>query len=319
MLYAVVLSDAAAAACLLHEKMKWCPSACNSFQIDIQVIPAPPGSWVPYRVKIEDKVSYVKSQTKEYDEEAFRYLSYVAYPLMAGYAVYSLLYEKHKSWYSYVLNTVVGFCYMFGFLRMTPQLFVNYKLKSVAHMPWRTMVYKVRPTVCLTPAILHSFTKLEFLHPARAFNLLQSLNTFIDDLFAFIIKVKGYFFFFPPRIYGGLRSELWRAPLLHRIACFRDDVVFLVYLYQKVGLVSQAGPAVKAAADEPLTSPPPPTPSPPAHFRCRAFSCRFPQWIYRVDPTRANEFGQVGVPDEEERATDASPEAATTTESKKEK
>ena len=25
---------------------------------------------------------------------------------------------------------------------MTPQLFINYKLKSVAHMPWRAMIYK---------------------------------------------------------------------------------------------------------------------------------------------------------------------------------
>ena len=25
---------------------------------------------------------------------------------------------------------------------MTPQLFINYKLKSVAHLPWRMMTYK---------------------------------------------------------------------------------------------------------------------------------------------------------------------------------
>lgn len=38
----------------------------------------------------------------------------------------------------------------------------------------------------------------------------KALNTFIDDLFAFIIKM----------------------PTLHRIACFRDDLIFFVYLYQ---------------------------------------------------------------------------------------
>jgi hypothetical protein len=63
---------------------------------------------------------------------------------------------------------------------MTPQLYINYKLKSVAHMPWRVMVYK-------------------------------SLNTFIDDLFAFIITM----------------------PLLHRLACFRDDLIFFIFLYQR--------------------------------------------------------------------------------------
>ena len=36
---------------------------------------------------------------------------------------------------------------------------------------------------------------------------------------------------------------------MHRLACFRDDVVFLILLYQR--------------------------------------------WIYRIDPTRANEYGQV--------------------------
>ena len=48
------------------------------------------------------------------------------------------------------------------------QLYLNYKLKSVAHMPWRQMTYKF-------------------------------LNTIIDDLFAFVIKM----------------------PLLHRISVFR--------------------------------------------------------------------------------------------------
>ena len=56
-----------------------------------------------------------------------------------------------------------------GFIMMCPQLFINYKLKSVAHMPWRQMTYKF-------------------------------LNTIIDDLFAFVIKM----------------------PMLHRLSVFRD-------------------------------------------------------------------------------------------------
>ncbi|KAJ1958504.1 Cleft lip and palate associated transmembrane protein 1 [Dispira parvispora] len=46
--------------------------------------------------------------------------------------------------------------------------------------------------------------------PWRTF-MYKALNTFVDDLFAFIIKM----------------------PTLHRLACLRDDVVFLVYLYQR--------------------------------------------------------------------------------------
>ena len=36
-----------------------------------------------------------------------------------------------------------GVLLTFGFIMMTPQLFINYKMKSVAHLPWRMMTYKV--------------------------------------------------------------------------------------------------------------------------------------------------------------------------------
>jgi len=127
-----------------------------------------------------DTKSHFKSQTMIYDEIATSHLGFVTMPLVIGYGIYSLLYQKHKCWYSWILNSLVGFIYMFGFITMTPQLFINYKLKSVAHLNWRTMTYK-------------------------------SINTFIDDLFAFIIKM----------------------PLMHRLACFRDDVIFFIFLYQR--------------------------------------------------------------------------------------
>ena len=37
--------------------------------------------------------------------------------------------------------------YAFGFISMTPQLFINYKLKSVAPLPWRVFMYKAFNTV----------------------------------------------------------------------------------------------------------------------------------------------------------------------------
>ena len=46
--------------------------------------------------------------------------------------------------YSWVLGSIVGCVYMFGFIMMTPQLFINYKLKSTAHIAWRTFMYKAR-------------------------------------------------------------------------------------------------------------------------------------------------------------------------------
>ncbi len=47
-------------------------------------------------------------------------------------------------------------------------------------MPWRTLTYK-------------------------------ALNTFVDDLFAFIIKM----------------------PTMHRLSCLRDDLIFVIYIYQR--------------------------------------------------------------------------------------
>ncbi|XP_072704843.1 putative lipid scramblase CLPTM1 [Ciconia boyciana] len=132
------------------------------------------------RVTFKDKSTYIESSTKVYDDMAFRYLSWILFPLLGCYAVYSLLYLEHKGWYSWVLSMLYGFLLTFGFITMTPQLFINYKLKSVAHLPWRMLTYK-------------------------------ALNTFIDDLFAFVIKM----------------------PMMYRIGCLRDDVVFFIYLYQR--------------------------------------------------------------------------------------
>ncbi|XP_030383372.1 cleft lip and palate transmembrane protein 1 homolog [Scaptodrosophila lebanonensis] len=131
-------------------------------------------------ISFKDKGSYSASATKEYDNLAFKYLGWVCFPLLVGYFVYSLLYNDHKGWYSFVLNMLYGYLLTFGFILMTPQLFINYKLKSVAHMPWRMMTYKF-------------------------------LNTFIDDIFAFVIKM----------------------PTMYRLGCFRDDIIFFVFLYQR--------------------------------------------------------------------------------------
>ena len=150
-----------------------------------------------WKITIKGAQSVEESTTNSFDSEALRYLSYVLYPLCIGGAVYSLLYLSYKSWYSWVINSLVNGVYAFGFLFMLPQLFINYKLKSVAHLPWKAFMYK-------------------------------AFNTFIDDFFAFIITM----------------------PTSHRVACFRDDIVFLIYLYQR--------------------------------------------WLYPVDKSRMNEFGQVG-------------------------
>jgi hypothetical protein len=66
------------------------------------------------RISFTDKGSYVKSSTREYDMIAFKYLSWALFPLLGGYAVYSLLYLEHKGWYSWVLSMLYGFLLTFG-------------------------------------------------------------------------------------------------------------------------------------------------------------------------------------------------------------
>ncbi|KIV99037.1 uncharacterized protein PV09_09212 [Verruconis gallopava] len=184
--------------------------------VNVRIRPTPRGSsWpLPYTIAFEDKhkLSDTEKKTAEYDAIAFRYMYMLAIPLLAAYAVYSVIYEEHKSWYSFVITTLVGSVYAYGFLMMVPSLYINYRLKSVAHMPSKAMMYKF-------------------------------LNTFIDDLFAFTIKM----------------------PTLHRLATLRDDVIFFVYLYQK--------------------------------------------WVYKVDYSRVNEFGQGGESDDEKEETKAGKEA----------
>ncbi|KAI9375870.1 cleft lip and palate transmembrane protein 1-domain-containing protein [Aspergillus egyptiacus] len=152
--------------------------------VDVRLRPPPAGSFfsfLPYVIVFEDKhkLTETEQKTKEYDEIAFRYLYIVAVPLLGAYAAYSLMYNTHKSWYSYIIETLVGSVYAYGFLMMVPSLYINYRLKSVAHMPGKALTYKF-------------------------------LNTFIDDLFAFTVKM----------------------PWLHRLATLRDDVIFFVWLYQ---------------------------------------------------------------------------------------
>ena len=69
-------------------------------------------------VRFEPKRGYDKNDTARHDAEAMRYLSYVLYPALLAFAAYSLMYNEHAGWYSFVLDTLVSFVYAFGFVAM---------------------------------------------------------------------------------------------------------------------------------------------------------------------------------------------------------
>mmetsp|Transcript_15931 Transcript_15931/g.30840 ORF Transcript_15931/g.30840 Transcript_15931/m.30840 type:complete len:576 (-) Transcript_15931:113-1840(-) len=118
--------------------------------------------------------------TSALDSSSTLKLALALVPMILAYAVYSLVRMKHPGFYSWAVGSLASCVYALGFVMMTPQIFINYKLKSVAQLPWEYFIYK-------------------------------ATNTFIDDLFAFII----------------------RMPTMHRAAVFRDDLVFFVYMYQR--------------------------------------------------------------------------------------
>ncbi|XP_063901681.1 lipid scramblase CLPTM1L-like [Zophobas morio] len=132
----------------------------------------------PFSISLGE-VTAEEEDTEVADAKATGWMMKALLPLMSGYALYSLWFDEHRGWYSWILSTLTGYIYLFGFILMLPQLFINYRMKSVAHLPWRALTYK-------------------------------AFNTFIDDVFAFIIKM----------------------PMMHRLACFRDDIVFFCFLYQ---------------------------------------------------------------------------------------
>jgi len=49
-----------------------------------------------------------------YVQLAFKYLSWLLYPLLVCYAIYSIMYLEHRGWYSWVLGMLYGFLLTFG-------------------------------------------------------------------------------------------------------------------------------------------------------------------------------------------------------------
>jgi hypothetical protein len=143
--------------------------------------------------------------TLEADRYATTHLGALIFPLIVGFAIRTLVMDKHASWYSWIITTLTSSVYVFlfyyfnlfhryagGFVLMCPQLFINHKLKSVAHLPWKFLCFRF-------------------------------VNTFIDGLSFQICS----------SIYLDLFAFIIRMPTMHRLSVFRDDFVFLVYMYQR--------------------------------------------------------------------------------------
>ena len=125
----------------------------------------------------EDEITKASLDT---DKIVIQYIVKGVFPIFISFSVYSLVYCRFQNWFSWVIQTLAGLTYSAGFLLMTPQVIINYKLKSVAHLPWDVLTYRF-------------------------------VNTFIDDLFAFIVTL----------------------PSMHQMSVFRDDIIFIVCVVQR--------------------------------------------------------------------------------------
>ncbi|KAF3839983.1 hypothetical protein F7725_018700, partial [Dissostichus mawsoni] len=133
-----------------------------------------------------NKLDEEERKTVEYDKQASRYLSYLVYPLCISGAIFSLAYLRQKSYYSWLVNSLVTGVYAFGFLSMAPQLFINHKLKSVSHLQGTVLMYR-------------------------------GVNTLISDLCSCATFFSSS---------GSFSSS-------HQLSCFRDELLFFLYLYQR--------------------------------------------------------------------------------------
>ncbi|XP_041799172.1 cleft lip and palate transmembrane protein 1-like protein [Chelmon rostratus] len=143
--------------------------------------------WLSKSSKVHvNKLDEEERRTVEYDTQASRYLSYLVYPLCISGAIFSLAYLRQKSYYSWLINSLVTGVYAFGFLSMAPQLFINHKLRSVSHLQGTVLMYR-------------------------------GVNTLISDL----CSCASFF-----SSSGSFSSS-------HQLSCFRDELLFFLYLYQR--------------------------------------------------------------------------------------
>ena len=151
------------------------------FKISLQL------SKFPFILKFEYKQTFEQEEAKDYESEAVNMMvKYLLFPIgviYLGYRIYyysdNIIKNNWKSIVIFIIEYIYFLLNVFGFILLTPQIYLNYKLKSVEHLPLKAMTYKF-------------------------------LNTIIDDLYAFAVK----------------------TPTMYRIFCFRDDVIFVIYLYQ---------------------------------------------------------------------------------------
>lgn len=112
--------------------------------------------WVN-RVGADSKLEELQD-IADHERRCMRYLAIVLIPVVIAFCLYRLVFYRFRSWYSWAVLSLAVCSQAGGFVVMTPQVFMNHRLKSVEHLPWRALTY-------------------------------QAINTFIDDVFALCVRM----------------------------------------------------------------------------------------------------------------------------------
>ncbi|ORY05131.1 cleft lip and palate transmembrane 1 [Basidiobolus meristosporus CBS 931.73] len=115
-------------------------------------------SWKGFQVEENKALTKDEEISREIDRTVIYYITILCIPISIAYAGYSLIFWEHKSFYSWSLDALMAAVYLLGFINMTPQIFLNYRLKSVEALPINAFLFK-------------------------------AINTFVDDLFALVIPM----------------------------------------------------------------------------------------------------------------------------------
>jgi hypothetical protein len=114
---------------------------------------------VPGFPYIGAKESY-RRETMRFDMEGYKFVGLAMIPIAIAYAVYSFLHGSYETFSRFLREASLDGVFAFGCLAMVPQLYINFRLKTVAGMSGPLVV-------C------------------------QFLDAFIDDLWLVYMKFRG--------------------------------------------------------------------------------------------------------------------------------
>jgi hypothetical protein len=132
-------------------------------------------------VKFESPISY-QGNTNTIEKKVMKFLMMLMAPCFSIYFLYKAYYLQPESsmafeLYQLLISSAMNFVAATEFVRLTPQLYLNYKLKSVPAIPWRTLSYK------FVDAIIDDIANYAMGSPTMI--LIMHLN---DD-FAFLVLI----------------------------------------------------------------------------------------------------------------------------------